>query len=81
MALAEGCQLVPLPCSVLKGVESDDRSALKSERSDQTYSVYEVEERVNWRKVPWVAIYLLLTPCEALCSRSIGPDRILSKRL
>ena len=45
--LVEGCQLVPLPCSVLKGVESDDRFALKPERSDQTYSVYEVEERSN----------------------------------
>ena len=50
--LVEGRQLVPLPCSVLKGVESDDRFALKSERSDQTYSVYEVEGRVDWRKVP-----------------------------
>ena len=79
--LVEGCQLVPLPCSVLKGVESDDRFALKPERSDQTYSVYEVEERVDWRKVPWVAIYLLLTPCEALCSRSAGPDRTLLERL
>lgn len=81
MVLVEGGQLVPLPCSVSKDVEADDRLALKSERSDQTYSVYEVEERVDWRKVPWVAIYLLLTPCEALCSRSVGPDRTLLKRL
>jgi hypothetical protein len=77
----EGRQLVPLPCPALKGVESDDRSALKSEWSDLTYSVYEVEERSNWRTVPYVATYLLLTPCEALHSRSVGPDRTLLKRL
>lgn len=52
MALAEGCQLVPLPCSVLKGVESDDRSALNAGRSDQTYLVDEVVERSGLRAVP-----------------------------
>ena len=52
MALAEGCQLIPLQCLVLKGVESDDRSALNIRQSDQTYLVDEVVERSGLRAVP-----------------------------